>query len=632
MQLSEEQKLFVQKACEGKNVFVDACIGSGKTTAIQHLCDALPANKKILYLTYNKLLKIDAKSKIRNRNAMVTNYHGFAYCILARMGMHPGISDLIQTFISVKPKVYYDVLIIDEYQDIEQELAEMLEIIKESNPRLQIVAVGDMAQKIYDKTTLDIQRFMEEFLGDYEMVEFTQCFRLNREHAAMLGRVWDKTIVGVNSNCKIQMMPASMVISFLAEQNPSDILCLGSRTGLMADVLNKLETRCSDKFNKHTIYASITDKGERAVEPTAESGIFTTFDSSKGLERKICVVFDFDETYWLVRSRQPQQSYNILRNIFCVAASRGKEKIIFVTQTNRNQLTERMLCEDLTSTKRFVDVNISEMFDFKFKEDVEDCYKLLDIKKLDVEDINEIKISNKDGLIDLSPCIGIYQEARFFEDYDVDKEIKLALELMDNKKSQEEVSSAKMQRDALPSNIETLDLEKKILYLTTLETRQYRYFKQVETPFVEPASEEMLCGRLATIFTPDEAVQERSQIEIVDNNGNYAFTMKGICDVLREKEVWELKFMSALQHENFLQCAGYMISLKKEIGYLWNVRDNSIYEIHIPDRQKFMNAVVRTVTKGAIYSYRDTTNLIEKSGKPGDKLQKMRDKNKRYTA
>ena len=59
--LSDEQELFLHKALLGENILVDACIGSGKTTAIQHLCRALPKTTKILYLTYNKLLKLDAK-------------------------------------------------------------------------------------------------------------------------------------------------------------------------------------------------------------------------------------------------------------------------------------------------------------------------------------------------------------------------------------------------------------------------------------------------------------------------------------------------------------------------------------------------------------------------------------------
>ena len=39
--LSEEQQEFIDKVKEGNNVLVDACIGSGKTTAIQVLCNKI---------------------------------------------------------------------------------------------------------------------------------------------------------------------------------------------------------------------------------------------------------------------------------------------------------------------------------------------------------------------------------------------------------------------------------------------------------------------------------------------------------------------------------------------------------------------------------------------------------------
>lgn len=97
------------------------------------------------------------------------------------MGVKAGISDLIQTFINTKPNIApYDVLIIDEYQDIELELAELLKMVKATNPKMQIIAVGDMQQKIYDKTTLKVSEFINEFLNDYVLLEFTRCFRLSR--------------------------------------------------------------------------------------------------------------------------------------------------------------------------------------------------------------------------------------------------------------------------------------------------------------------------------------------------------------------------------------------------------------------------------------------------------------------
>lgn len=308
IKLSSEQQLFIEKALQGENILVDACIGSGKTTAIQNLCNKLPSKKKILYLTYNKLLKLDAKSKIKRKNVTVTNYHGFTYVILQRCGVSVGISDLIQTFIQKKPPIgKYDILIIDEYQDIEQELAELLQLVKHDNPNMQIIAVGDMEQKIYDKTTLNVESFMKEFLEEHLRLKFTQCFRLSNDLAAMLGRVWKKQINGVNSSCKVEEMTREDIISFLAKQIPADILCLGARTGAMADTLNTLEERYADKFNKNTVYATISDNNSVGkTVPKQDSAIFTTYDSSKGLERKICVVFDFTESYWRTRIDKPQ--------------------------------------------------------------------------------------------------------------------------------------------------------------------------------------------------------------------------------------------------------------------------------------------------------------------------------------
>ena len=180
--------------------------------------------------------------------------------LLKRNGISSGIRDLIQNLLRSDIRFpLVDVLIIDEYQDIEQEFAEMLWKIKEANPLMQIVAVGDMQQKIYDKTTLNVSEFIDEFLGAYERLTFTLCFRLSSAHAAMLARIWKKEIIGINSNCVVEKMRAEQVVDFLSQQEPKDILCLGERMGDLADTLNILEVKYPDKFNKTTVYASITD-------------------------------------------------------------------------------------------------------------------------------------------------------------------------------------------------------------------------------------------------------------------------------------------------------------------------------------------------------------------------------------
>lgn len=578
MILSKEQEKFIELALSGKNVLVDACIGSGKTTSIQQLCTKL-IDKKVLYLTYNRLLKVDAKDKIKLKNVSVHNYDGFAYWRLSATGNKiPSTSDLVTTFNRILPEISaYDVLIIDEYQDIKEEHSIMLKYIKAQNPNMQIIAVGDMKQKIYDTTTLDVEQFMDEFLIDYELMEFTQCFRLSNELASKLGRIWGKTINGVNDNCIIKDIDYDDVVEYLSNKDTKDILCLGARTGNMARVLNKLENNYPDKFNKKTVYASIRDND---VVPTSTCAIFTTFDASKGLERPICVIFDFSEEYWETRISKPQTKYEILRNIFCVAASRGKCEIVFVRHRD-TELSESTLSNSSTKHTKFGDMNISEMFDYKFKEDIEECFNLLNVELVRSKS-EEIEVETHDGLIDLAPCIGIYQEAMFFSDYDIDKQIEL-------------LQSIHGDRTIYVND--AWSIEKKILAITAFETNQKRYIKQVDPAFITEEQRMLINKRLSTEFSTRETVQKSCHIEFMDYASGDKFRARGRCDVIKDNCVYELKFTNALSHEHYLQCASYLIGLNLEVGYLWNVRTDEMYRITIPNKNAFLRSVKKTITK-----------------------------------
>ena len=387
-------------------------------------------------------------------------------------------------------------------------------------------------------------------------------------------------------------MDINSVVDFLSKQDTKDILCLGANNGNRTKVLNKLETEYPDKFNKYTVYAKISDSNsDGATKPTNTSAIFTTFDSSKGLERKVCVVFDFTESYWATRIDKPQQSYEVLRNIFCVAASRGKEHIIFVDEE------EAMLSEETLSTIpadhiNFENEDISSMFDFKYKESVEKSYSSLKIDKKSLDDLSEIQIKNYDGLIDLSPCIGIYQEAVYFKDYDINKEIEQFFLIHPELKF------------LYNSKVKKLSLDKKILFLVSLETKQDRYRLQVKTPYISKKEQQQIKLRLNSYLDSGESVQVPCVLDFANEpNGNNLFSAQGLADVVKDGIVYELKFVSELSHEHFLQCACYMVALELETGILWNTRKNEMYEIKIPNRKDFMDNVVNTVTKGVINKY-----------------------------
>lgn len=596
MELTVEQKEFIQKAKEGNNILVNACIGSGKTTAIQELCKEIPKEKKILYLTYNKLLKIDAKSKIKQKNVLVTNYHGFAYMALKGVKISVGVSDLIQTYNKRKPPIsQYDILILDEYQDINSELSDLLLTIKDTNPNIQIIAVGDMDQKIYDFSKLNISEFINTFLGDYIKMEFTQCFRLPKEYAKDIGALWNKKITGVNKNCKIRIMSNEEIIHFLGTKKPKDILCLGARKGTLSKTLNAVEEKYPQIYNKKTVYASISDNdAEKQISPSSNTAIFTTYDSSKGLERDICIIFDYTEEYWESRAKATNTNSKILKNIFLVAASRGKKEIIFCfdgyTPLSDKTLTTKNEKNKLNNKIPFP---IAEMFDFKYKEDVVDCFNTIKTKEIKQNSHEVIEIQSHDELIDLSPCIGAYQEAIYFNKHSINTDIEFYFAMHPS--------------ESPSKNYKNWSLEKKILYLTSKETKQDRYIKQVDTPYITQTDSKKICDRLNTNLSKNEEVQIPCSIEFSDENDD-VYTIMGRIDVLKDDTIWELKFVNELSKEHFLQLACYLVALNKEKGILWNTKTNEMYEVTIPNKKMFLDKVINTITKGFITKYNEPTS------------------------
>lgn len=130
-------------------------------------------------------------------------------------------------------------------------------------------------------------------------------------------------------------------------------------------------------------------------------------------------------------------------------------------------------------------------------------------------------------------------------------------------------------------------------------TSQDRYVKQVELPIITKEQESQINKRLSVLFSPDENVQERCELNaFVDEKGISKVVLSGMADVVKDKTVYLLKFVSALSHRHFLQCASYMLATGLQKGVIWNIYDNKLYNVEIPDRDAFLNAVVKCVTKG----------------------------------
>ena len=512
--LTSEQQAIITNIAAGNNILVDACIGSGKTSVLAEVYRQNP-NKKILYLTFNKLLKEEAQKRLKWRQGSIrSNYHSFVMSYLKLLKEKlPPINKFLEVFVErvktgqiVLPQ-NWDLLMIDEYQDINEGMAAVLDCIKQANPKIQILAVGDMVQKIYDNTSLDVQNWLKNFIGEHVQIDLTNCFRLSKNHAAMLGRVWEKPINGVNENCQIEQINLAKAVELADKYNIEDILCLGGKVGTRNDLQNQLEEKYPQKFNKHTLYSDIKEKDGTSIKDTSKAAVFTTFDASKGMERKICFVCDFTKAYWLLRSGQDTR-YEILRNLFCVGASRGKEKIYFVADDSRDLLDEPTLKMRFEVTHR-ESYNISAMFDFKKQEHLDKCFNLLQTQKIEQPSDKIIPTRNYDGFIDLTPCMGIYQEVSYFKKFDVKKE----WEITRRTKVKDKIS-----RELINENTTTKNYT---MYITAAETGQQRYCDQVEVDFMEYEAERDLHKRIAEILPSDAPVQVPCPLNfgIFDANG-----------------------------------------------------------------------------------------------------------------
>ena len=621
---TDEQQAFLDAARDGFDVLVDACIGSGKTTAIQAACGVLAGQgKKVLYLTYNRRLLEEARKRIDPRDADVETFHSFGGRMLNQARVYAGSEREVPALFAQRlKKVYrYDTVIVDEYQDLSEDLKDMLwHVVRMSvnNYKFapQFLIVGDRDQKIMDHTAIDAPACVRELMAFLSMVHgkesrelmFTRCFRLGADYAAKIGQAWGKSIIGMNPSCEVKKMDLLKCAMFLSQYEPKDILVLGNNMswGTRVELQNLMEARWPDKFNKDTVYSSITDRdGDRRGLDTSECAVFTTYDSAKGMERKVCVICNFNPGYLDARMKH-QTDRQVLKNLFLVAASRGKEHNIVLAGRTDEVLTFGRIADIDGDVP--VDMRpdyISAMFDFKLREDVDKCLEFVSVESVQ-EPGTEIEAVPVSGQIDLSLCAGYYAQAVYFENYDIDGAIDDAW--------QERAAKGNFPKLPVPGG--KWPLWKKVLYLSALVTGQERYFRQVDEPYISQEASDALCFRLSERLSKSDAAEAGCQCVfrgIRDQGAGKSCGDKivtGRMDVVRNGMPWELKFVGALKAEHILQAAMYAVCCDSESAALWNLRTDELLDVQVHDRAGFLNAVLSCISKRRLTASRASVRAM----------------------
>jgi superfamily I DNA/RNA helicase len=153
-QPSDEQIAVVEALVEGKNVKVDAVAGSGKTTAVLLSASKL-ASKRFLLLTYNARLKFESRSKAKAmslNNIEVHTFHSMGHMYYAKCANDDDMRRLLRVNIHYSRLFRYDIIIIDEAQDMTPLHCKFVHKLFADNreENSQLMVIGDNRQCIYE--------------------------------------------------------------------------------------------------------------------------------------------------------------------------------------------------------------------------------------------------------------------------------------------------------------------------------------------------------------------------------------------------------------------------------------------------------------------------------------------------
>lgn len=401
-----EQKLIID-ASKQYNVIINAVAGSGKTKT------SLMLNGNILIITYNAKLKSETREQVKQygfKNIEVHSYHSFCVKYYDKkchtdIAMHKIFSK------EYGKKFSYDIIVIDEVQDMTMTYYELIcKIIKDSLNKPIICACGDSRQRIYDyngatDVFIDYGDSLFKFNdNEWRYLTLSVSFRLSTQHAdfinyCMLG---EKVITGTHTGPK----PKYIMCDTFNQNETYDILKRYLNMGYKnEDIFVLAPSVKSDKSpvkilsNKlsekgYDIYIPLTD--EEHVDDAVLKGkiVFMTFHQSKGLERKVVIVYNFDDSYMTYYGKG--LSVDKCPNTLYVAATRSTEHMTILHHYKSNflpflnKLLLREYCEYEERCRAFENnasvekttISVTELIKYNSTEIIIDCLKLLEIVKI----------------------------------------------------------------------------------------------------------------------------------------------------------------------------------------------------------------------------------------------------------
>jgi len=431
--ISLEQEIIVEKLRSNNNVVTDSVPGSGKTTCSLFIATNFP-DKNILLLTYSSRLKLETRNKIEKlglKNLEVHSFHSFAVKYYDNGCKDDnGLENLDK--INIKHRTYYDLIILDEIQDMRELLYKATcKFFKDnSNKNCLICIFGDKNQSIHQYAGSDyryIKYYKELFnFNNYEWIScyLSETFRMTKAITDFVNFITNENRIKsnkyVNNNKPRYVITDAFYDSPLKEfkyylnkgYKPSDIFILapsikrGNKNSPICILENNIKQEYENTIN---IYIPINDE-EKLDETLLENKlVFANFHQVKGLERKVIIIFSFDESYFNFYAKD-EDKFNCPNTIY-VACTRSLNELSLIHHYKNDYFAFiekdklKTYCEVIgnmdiyisTKEDKYVEkeisvLNLTEKLDCSTSRM---CYNLLNIKKNEDYIEKKICLTNK---------------------------------------------------------------------------------------------------------------------------------------------------------------------------------------------------------------------------------------------
>lgn len=347
---SEEQEAIITDIGNDLNILGDCVAGSGKTTTVLFAATKFP-KRRFLQITYNSQLKLEVREKVKKqyvKNLEIHTYHSLCVKYYHENGRDDAVMRRVVER-NMPPKIpipVFDTIIIDETQDMKDLFYNLVVkfIDDMKNPPANMLILGDRYQAIYKFMGAD-SRFLTLTPQIWKAKSFenrilSTSYRLTNEIAAfvndvMLGYKRIQTersgspVIYIRDNIfTVYKKLASYIIALIDSKSikPEDIFVLAASIAGESSPIRKLENELVN--NNIPCYYPTSD--ERKLDEDIIDGkvIFSTFHQAKGRERKVVIVYGFDDSYYKFFGRD--YSPLICPETLYVACTRAKEKLVLV--------------------------------------------------------------------------------------------------------------------------------------------------------------------------------------------------------------------------------------------------------------------------------------------------------------